>query len=144
MQATRKRFRWVLFGLLALLIAAGGLGMQTWFGKPLKLDWFYNKVFLKLALDSPGMLTSMRLLEPIGIRGHNAKLSDSSDAHEVQRLADLRADYATFKSYNSTNLTGQARIANEVFDQFVSTSLAGEQWRHHDYLFGDRTSISNH
>ena len=52
--------------------------------KPLLISWFYNKVFMQYAIDSPEMLTSMRLLEPFGIRGHNAKLSDS--AVEVKRV----------------------------------------------------------
>ena len=147
MPIVRKLIKWVLFGLLALLIVAAGLGAQTWFGKPLSINWFYNKIFLKFALDSPEMLTSMRLLEPAGIRGHNARLSDSSDAHELAQIAQMKVDYATFKSYDATGLTGQARISNEVFDQFVSMSLAGEKWRLHDYpinqMFGIQTQLPN-
>lgn len=147
MQRTRKIIKWILIGLLGLIVLAAGLGLQTWFSKPLSVSWFYNKVFMQYAIDSPEMLTSMRLLEPLGIRGHNAKLSDSSDAHELEQMAKMRADYATFKTYDSAGLTGQARISSEVFDHFVSSSIAGEPWRHHNYpvnqLFGIHSNLPN-
>ena len=147
MQSTRKFLKWLLIGLLGFIILAAGLGLQTWFTKPLLISWFYNKVFMQYAIDSPEMLTSMRLLEPLGIRGHNAQLGDSSDAYELVQMAKLRKDYATFKSYDTAGLTGQARISSEVFDHFVSTSIAGEPWRHHNYpvnqLFGIHSNLPN-
>jgi uncharacterized protein (DUF885 family) len=102
----RKTFRWAaaLFGLAVL--AVGALALQTWYSKPLSINWFYARVFARFALDNTERLTSLRLLEPVGIRSHNGKLADSSQAHEEAAAAQWRNDLATLKSYDSAGYTG--------------------------------------
>jgi hypothetical protein len=58
--------KWLAAALIALLLAGAGLAAQTWFGKPLSVNWFYNKVFVQFALDNPELLTSALF----GARGH--------------------------------------------------------------------------
>lgn len=139
--------KWLALALIALLLAGAGLAAQTWFGKPLSIDWFYNRVFLQFALDSPELLTSLRILEPAGLRGHNAKLDDASLAHEDEQLAKLKADYATFKRYNSSQMTGQDRLSYDIFDYFTSVQIKGEPWRFHNHpvsqLFGMHSNLPN-
>ncbi|MBI2751983.1 MAG: DUF885 domain-containing protein [Betaproteobacteria bacterium] len=137
------------FGILSLglVLLAGSLLAHSWYFKPLSIDWFYGRVFLRFALDNPELLTQLRILEPIGIRSHNAKLADASILHEDQMLAQLRDDYATLHQYNAGGFTGQDRLSYEIFDYFVGMQLRGESWRYHNYPlsqhFGVQSELPN-
>lgn len=139
--------KWLVAALIALLLAGAGLAAQTWLGKPLSVNWFYNKVFLQFALESPELLTSLRLLESAGMRGHNAKLDDASLAHEDAQLVKLKADYATFKTYDSSKLTGQDKLSYDIFDYFTGMQVKGEPWRYHNFpvnqMFGVHSNMPN-
>ena len=59
-----------------------------WF-KPFFIRAFYEKVFVQVAFDSPELLSRLRLVEGVGIQGHNQKLDDASDAKEAETMARL-------------------------------------------------------
>lgn len=142
-----RAVRWIAVVLLALVVAAATLAAHTWYAKPLSIDWFYTRVFLRYALDNPELLTQIRLLEPFGLHGHNAKLSDGSIAHQDEVFARLDADYATLHRYDASRYTGQDRLSYDIFDYFVGMTVRGEPWRFHDYpvnqLFGIQSELPN-
>jgi uncharacterized protein (DUF885 family) len=134
----------VLFGLLALVTA---LGLHTWYAKPLSINWFYNRVFLQFALETPELLTRLRVLEQVGIRSHNAKLDDASIAQEARTFAQLKANYETLQRYDTSGFQGQDKLSYDILTQFLGTQVKGESWRFHDYpvnqLFGVQSSVPN-
>jgi uncharacterized protein (DUF885 family) len=141
-----KRFlKWTGGTLLALLLAGASLAAHTWYFKPLSIDWFYARAFLRLALENPELLTQLRILEPVGIRSHNAKLADASIAHEDRMLALFREELETLHRYEAGHLAGQNRLSYDVFDYFVGMQLRGERWRFHNYpvnpLFGVQSEL---
>jgi uncharacterized protein (DUF885 family) len=135
------------FALLGLIAVAAALAAHTWYAKPLSIDWFYTRVFLRFALDNPELLTQIRLLEPFGIHGHNAKLADGSIAHENEEFARLKDEYATVHRYDASRYTGQDRLSYEIFDYFVGMRVRGDPWRFHNYpvnqLFGIQSELPN-
>ena len=143
----KRALKWFGMLLLALLLLAGALLAHTWYMKPLSVNWFYTRVFLRFALDSPELLTQLRILEPAGIRSHNAKLGDASIAHEDAIFARLKDDYATLQRYDATGYTGQDRLSYDIFDYFAGTVVRGEPWRYHNYpvnqLFGIQSNLPN-
>ena len=147
----KRFFKWSGFVLLTVLLLAAALLAQTWYTKPLSINWFYSRVFLQFAVDSPELLTQLRLLEPVGIRGHNAKLADRSQAHEDEQFAKLKANFETLSSYNAdgamTKAGGQDRISYEVLHHYLGDSVQGEPWRLHNYpvnqLFGIQSELPN-
>jgi uncharacterized protein (DUF885 family) len=143
----KRVFKWIAYLLLALLIFATALGLHTWYAKPLSINWFYTRVFAQFALDNPELLTQMRMLEPIGIRGHNAKLADASPAETERSFAKLKTNYATLKSYDTGNYTGQDRISYEILDYFLGVQARGEPWRYHNFpvnqMFGIQSALPN-
>ncbi len=85
----KRTLKWFALILLGLLLIVAALAAHTWYSKPLMIGWFYNRVFMQFAIDNPELLTQLRILEQVGIRSHNAKLGDSSIAHEDQVFAKL-------------------------------------------------------
>lgn len=144
-----KRFlKWASIGLAVLLLAGGLLFVNFWQFKPLSIDWFYARAFLKFSLQQPELLSSMRLLEPLGIRGHNARLSDASPAAELEQLAYWQQEYETFRRYDRADYSGEALLSYDVFDFFMRTSLADAgRWRLHSFpvnqMFGIQSGLPN-
>jgi uncharacterized protein (DUF885 family) len=143
----KRVLKWVGVGFLGFLVVAAGLGAQTWYAKPLSIDWFYTRTFLRFALDNPELLTQIRLLEPFGLHAHNARFSDASLAHQNEEFARLKDDYATLHRYDPSRYSGQDRLSYDIFDYFVGMNVRGEPWRFHDYpvnqLFGVQSELPN-
>jgi uncharacterized protein (DUF885 family) len=139
----KRLFKWTAYGLLTLLVLATILSLHTWYAKPLSINWFYTRVFGQFALDNPELLTQMRLLEQVGIRGHNAKLADSSPTETERTFAKLKENYAILKSYDATNYKGQDRLSYDILDYFMSTQIRGEPWRYHDFPVNQMQGIQS-
>ncbi len=143
----KRILKWSGLALLALLLAASAVLLHTWYFKPVSIDWFYTRVFLRIALESPEMLTQLRILEPFGIRSHNGRLDDASPAQQEMLLARLDDDYATLHRYDASRHTGQDRLSYEIFDYFVGMQVRGGRWRYHNYpvnqLFGVQSMLPN-
>lgn len=143
-----QRRWWVWSKRVAALLAAtvliiAALAAHTWYGKPVSINWFYTRVFAQYALDNPEFLTALRILEPIGIRGHNAKLADASLAQEERKFAWLRDTQATLKRYDAAALTGQDRLSYDIFAYYVDDQLKVERWRFHDYPVNQMTGVQS-
>ena len=147
----KRFFKWSGILLLTIIVLAAALLAHTWYAKPLSINWFYSRVFLQFALESPELLTQLRLLEQVGIRGHNAKLADRSQAHEDEQFTKLKASFETLNRYNAdgamTNAAGQDRISFEVLHHFLGNSVKGGPWRLHNHpvnqLFGVQSQLPN-
>lgn len=66
-----------LFSLLLVILLLGALFVvpTVWF-KPWNIEHFYSRIFLQFALRHPMMLTSMRLLEPMGLIDETESFAD--------------------------------------------------------------------
>jgi len=143
----KRALKWAGVAFLGLIVVAAALGAHTWYAKPLSIDAFYARTFLRFALDNPELLTQIRLLEPFGLHAHNAKLADGSLAHQNEAFARFESDYATLHRYDSSRYTGQDRLSYQIFDDFVGMTVRGGPWRFHDYpvnqLFGVQSELPN-
>lgn len=143
----KRFFKWFGGILLVLLLVASAVFVNFWYFKPVKLDWYYNRVFAKFALQNPEMLTSMRMLEPIGIRGHNAKLGDTGPQSNIEQLQQWQDEYQVFKRYDREDYEGQKLLSYDVFNYFMGTQVNNEDWIWHGFpvnqMFGVQSSLPN-
>jgi uncharacterized protein (DUF885 family) len=139
----KRVLKW-LGGGLAVLVAAGAVlvGHTIWF-KPLQIDWFFDRVMLEFALDDPQLLSSLGMLDGIGIRGHNAKLSDGSEARELEIIARAKENLATLRSYDRDKLEPQQQLSYDAMERFLALAIEGERWRHHDYPLNQMFGVQN-
>ncbi len=131
--------------LLVLLVLAGFTINAIWF-KPISSRIFYERVFLEYGLSSPQLLSTLRLLESLGIRGHNAKLDDYSEAAAAEQYAKIKADLATLRRYNRTEMDAKEQLNYDMLEWYLAHQADGERWRYHQYpvnqLFGIQSELT--
>jgi len=123
-------------GLLAATVFIVNL---IWF-RPFSLDLFYEKVFVRLLLDNPELLTMMGVAEQFGYRRHNAHLNDASEAKAERDFAQRHRDLDDLKAYDPARQTPEQGLSTRVLTWFIESQLEGERFRLHNYpvnqLFG--------
>jgi uncharacterized protein (DUF885 family) len=127
--------------LLAVLAVAGGLFIaHSWYFKPVNINLFFGRTMLQLMLESPEMLSTVRVLEPLGINGHNARLDDESLAAGDRFLTQMKEAYRVLLSYEDESLSAADLMSKRIAASLLGTLLEGEKYRFHTFpvnqLFG--------
>lgn len=137
-------FKFIAWTLLALLVAATALGLHTAYGKPLKIGWFYERVFIEYALDDPEMLTSLGMLPP-WMNWYGDDLTDRSPGQARAMQEKLAEDLATLRSYERAELDADGRLSYDILEYFLAVQKEGERFSQHNYplnqLFGVQNSL---
>lgn len=133
-----------LFGIA--LVAVGALAAHTWTAdKPLRFEWFLERLMLKYALQDPELLTQLRLLEPLGIKGHNGRLTDASLARQAELNAAAVADLARLRAYDRAALSPERQLSYDITEWFIQDGVEGQRWQFHFYpvnpLFGVQSEL---
>lgn len=140
----RKAFKWGLRGLALVLVLAVLLVVHTIWFKPLKIEWFFERVFVEYALKDPELLSNLRIL-PGWLDFYSDKLTDRSLAREAAMSRKLHADLATLRRYDRGRLDEQTRMSYDILEFFLANQVEGEPYRHHNYplnqLFGVQNGI---
>jgi uncharacterized protein (DUF885 family) len=130
--------------LLVVLVISGFIVNAIWF-KPFSIRVFYERVFFEFGLQSPELLSSLRILESVGIRGHNAELDDRSAQASDKQIAKLKVDLATLRSYSRDEMDDAEKLNFDMLQWFLAHEADGEQWRYHQYpvnqLFGVQAEL---
>ena len=129
MKRAAKWLGGIALGLVVLVLA---LVAHTWYFKPLKLDWFYARVFAAYAIDSPEMLSSMRIL-PGWMDFYSKKLDDASPAHTAKQLAQLKQDLAVLESYSTDGLDAEGKLSYDTLRFFLKSQVEGEPFINHGF-----------
>ena len=137
-------FKFLAWTLLAAMLAATALGLHTAYGKPLKIGWFYERVFIEYAVDDPEMLTSLGML-PSWLDWYSDDLTDRSMAREREMQAKLRGDLATLREYDREALDEGRKLSYDMLEYFLASQAEGERFALHDYplnqLFGVQSNF---
>jgi uncharacterized protein (DUF885 family) len=121
---------WVLF--LAFWVFLYWLACLIWF-KPLSIDQFYERVFIRALVKEPELLTQLGILEGMGVRFHNAYLSDASPDAERARHVYLKDQLDTLRSYDRESQTQSQLLSTDVLDWFLAQDAASEPFMFHGY-----------
>ena len=123
---------WGLTGACAALCAGAVLLTQTWYSKPLKLEWFYMRAFAKYALQSPEMLSTMRVL-PSWLDFYSSRFDDASLEHEQAIFDEAKANLAMLDRYNRNDLGREAQLSYDTLHYYLSDQVEGERFMLHDF-----------
>ncbi len=141
----KRLARLALIGAVVLLLAALAFLVPTWWLKPWSIDHFYARVFLQFALRHPQMLSSMRILEPLGLQFHNDDLDDQSVEFARREARWLDHQLATLRSYDRDSLDEAGRLSFDVLEWFLADAQEGNRYLFHGYpvnqLFGIQSDL---
>lgn len=116
--------------LFAVILLVGGLFLaHTWFFKPVNINLFFARTMMQIMMDSPEMLSTIRVLEPIGITGHNAKLDDDSLAAGDRFMAQLKDAYDILLSYEDDDLSEADLMSKRIAVDLLGAVVEGERFR---------------
>jgi uncharacterized protein (DUF885 family) len=140
----RRFFKWLLRLALLLIVLGGALVIHTLYFKPLRIDWFYGRVFGEFALQSPELLSTLRIL-PSALDFYSNKLDDASPAHEAKLAALVKDNHATLQRYDRLALDREGRLSYDVLGYFLSIQAEGDRFRFYDYpvnqMFGVQSRL---
>lgn len=129
----KRFFKWTALLLLSLILLLAAFVAHTWYFKPVTIGLFYGKVFLEYAVDDPEMLSSLRILDSIGLRFHNDELTDSSPARGEKLAAKLKRDLETLRSYDRNSLDPSGQLSYDVLESFLDMQVRSDKFRLHNY-----------
>ena len=139
-------FKWLLRLVLLVVVLVGAFLIHVIYFKPYKVDWFYDRVFAQFALDSPEMLSSMRILPP-SLDFYSDKFDDASVAHEAKQVQLIKEDHDMLLQYDRSKLDREGQLSYDVLEYFLRIQVEGEQFRDYDFpvnqMFGIQSSLTN-
>ena len=142
----RKFLKWTMRLVLLIVVALGALFVHVWYFKPYKVDWFYGRVFAQFALQSPQMLSSMRIL-PSWADFYSDDLDDVSPQRGEQVAAQVKGYLDTLRSYDRTALDASGRLSYDALEFFLANQVDGDRFRYHNYpvnqMFGAQSGLPN-
>ncbi|MEO7014832.1 MAG: DUF885 domain-containing protein [Dokdonella sp.] len=142
----RKFLKWVLRLLLLVVVVAGVAFVHVWYFKPYKIDWFYGRTFLQFALQSPQMLSGMRILPPWA-DFYSAKLDDASPRHADEMAVMVKDDLDMLHRYDRDALDEEGKLSYDALEFFLKDQVEGERFRYNDFpvnqMFGIQSSLPN-
>ncbi len=109
------------------------LAANAWWFKPLSINVFYERVFLRSVLRDPELLTSLGVLRRYGISFPDGRLTDVSDRRLHEDQAFVRSELATLRSYDTTRLSPSQRLSSEILDWFLDDLVRGQAFAYHRY-----------
>lgn len=137
-------FKWLGLVLLGMILVSVSVGFHEWKAdKPLFFRAFLDRTLIKIALDQPETLTSIGILESIGIKGHNAKLNNDSLAKGDELYATLRQIRATIDLYKDEDLDENQLLSKEIALYLLDAGVASEPYRYHNYPVNQLFGIQN-
>jgi uncharacterized protein (DUF885 family) len=125
-------------------VLAGIFATYEWKAdKPFSFNNFLNRTLIKEALDSPETLTSIGILENIGITGHNAHLNDASEANSLALFKRLKKVRETLLQYKDDELNEDQLLSKEIAMYLLNMLDDMEKYQHHDYPFNQMSGAQS-
>ena len=143
MRLLKKLLKIVGVLLVLAILAGGSFFVHVWYFKPYDINLFFARTALQFALESPELLSSVRVLEPLGIDGHNAELNDASMASGDRTFEKLHRAHETLLSYQDEDLDPADRLSKEIALSLMEMGVKAEKFRFHNYPVNQLFGVQN-
>ncbi len=129
----------LLIGLLLIILFI----VYTWNFKPFSINHFFTRTAIQFAIESPEMLSSIRVFEKFGIDGHNAKLDDASMAAGDRTFKKIQEAHQTLLSYDDEDLNETEKMSKDILLSLLDIIDEGQKFRFHNYPVNQLFGIQN-
>jgi len=138
-------FKRLALSVAGVFVLVAAFAAHEWYAKPFFINNFFNRAFIQYVADKPEMLTSLGILEQVGIHGHNARWNDDSEAARDRDFDKLSKILATVDEYDPADLTEDEILSVKVLKELLGDPEKMRRYRYYDYrvnqLFGLQNSI---
>lgn len=135
--------KWLGLTVAVVVLLSGAFIAHTWYFKPVDINLFFGRAFFQVALQSPEMLSSIRVLEQFGIKGHNAKLDDASQAAGDRLFARLEEVRNTLVRYEDADLSEADRMSKRIALSMLDMLPEAKKFRYHNYPVNQLFGVQN-
>lgn len=137
-------FIWLGISILGFLLIVGAWATHEWKAeKPFSFNNFLNRSMVKEALNSPQILTSIGVLDGLGITGHNAHLDDASEASSQAGFERLEKVRVTLLEYSDDELTESEMMSKEVALYLLNMLDDYKKFQYHNYPFNHLSGVQS-
>ncbi|SVE48571.1 uncharacterized protein METZ01_LOCUS501425, partial [marine metagenome] len=129
--------------IAALGLLAGGLFLiPTIWLTPWKIEHFYTRVLIEELMESPQLLSTLRILEPMGIDFHSDDLDDHSMESAFRGQERVNRNLEILRSYDTASMTAAEKLSRDIMEDFLSNIQQGlNDWLYHGYVISQLSSI---
>ena len=137
-----KRWKKITLGVVTVLVAALAVFLvPTIWGKPWVIEHFYARVFLEHALAHPQLLSSLRILEPMGFDFHNDDLDDYSIEGMYRDIERAERVLAMLRRYDRDELDD--KLSYDVLEWYLADAVEGTRWPFHGYWINQHSGFQS-
>ena len=139
----KKLFKYLGLLVLAAILIVGLFLTHTWYFKPVFINHFFMKTAMQFAVESPELLSSIRVFEKFGMDGHNSKLDDASMESTDKMFEGLKQTRDTLLSYEDEDLDKNELMSKRIMMSLMDIAVDGEQFRFHNYPVNQLFGVQN-
>ncbi|MFT4925369.1 MAG: hypothetical protein ACI8WB_001462 [Phenylobacterium sp.] len=140
----KKIFKRLGMLLLAVIVVAGSFGTHEWYAdKPFMLRALFDREMVKMAFDSPELLTTLGFMEAIGVKGHNAELNDDRPEKADALFAKVKEIRENLLSYDDDGLDESQKLSKDIAMYLLDFGTDFEAFRHYNYPVNQLFGIQN-
>jgi uncharacterized protein (DUF885 family) len=136
-----------ILGVLFIVVVLAGAAffVHVWYFKPFDINFFFARTAAQFVLESPELLSTLRVLEPLGIDFHSDDLDDASMAAGDRVFARVHDARDVLLSYDDAKLDPADARSKEIMLWLVDAAVEAERFRFHTYpvnqMFGVQSSF---
>ena len=138
----KRLLKWLLGGVLVLVVLVGVFIAHVWYFKPAMIDWFYGRTMAQFMVKSPMMLSSMRIL-PSWADFYSDDLDAMSPAREPEMATKLASELAVLRSYDRDALDAEGRLSYDALDFFLANPVDGDRFRLNSFPVNQMSGIQS-
>lgn len=138
----KRAIRWTLTTVLLLVLVLSALLAHTAWFKPLKINWFFERVFIEYAIDDPQILSSLRIL-PVWLDWYSDDLTDQSLERGERLSKKVADDLRMLRRYDRAALDEDTRLSYDILEHFLAIQVEGEPFRYYNYPLNQLFGIQN-
>lgn len=129
---------------IAAVMAGVSFAAHEWYAdKPFLFRAYLDRPLIKIAMDQPEMLTSLGVLESVGITGHNAYLDNDSPEQGDKLFAQMASLRDGLSQYDNDSLSESELLSKQVAQYLLDLMSQAEPYRYHTYPVNQLFGIQN-
>jgi len=139
----RKTLKYLGLLILFAILLLTTFIVHVWYFKPFSINHFFTRTALQFIIESPEMLSSIRVFEKFGIDGHNAKLDDASMASGDRMFKKMHDAHKTLLSYADEDLDETEKMSKDILLSLLDIAVEAEKFRFHNYPVNQLFGVQN-